>query len=231
MTQTVLVTGSNRGIGLEMSRQYAQEGWNVLACCRNPQQANELKRIADSFSSRVTLHQLDVAHADQIRALANELKGQSIDILVNNAGLRGLSENFGEADESVWMDVLKVNTIAPLKVVEALVENVARSREKVIATVSSDMGSIHKNVGGRDYIYRSSKAAVNAVMKTLSIDLKDLKIIVVMVHPGWVQTDMGGRGAPLSVQESVKGMRTVLASLKLKNTGRFYAYDGREIPW
>lgn len=187
--------------------------------------------MAGSSGSRVKVYPLDVTQPRQIQFLAHELRPQPIDILMNNAGLRGLREKFGDVDESTWIDVLKVNTIAPLKMAEAFVDHVARSERKILATVSSDMGSIQKNRSGRDYIYRSSKAAVNAVMKNLSIDLKNKGIIVVTLHPGWVETAMGGERAPLSVEKSVTAMRSVLASVTLKDTGKFYGYDGSEIPW
>ena len=229
---TVLVTGANRGLGLEMVRQYAHDGWQVLACCREPEQAEELCRIADSSEGRVRVFRLDVTDAAQIQSLARELQVQPIDIFVNNAGIYGPRPlPFGRVPEADWVDVFRINTIAPLKLAEAFVEHVARSRQKIFATISSKMGSMKENREGGDYIYRSSKAAVNAVVKSLSLDLRERNIKTVALHPGWVRTEMGGKDAPLSVEESVSEMRTVLASVTTRKTGKFLAFDGTVIPW
>ncbi|MEE9234510.1 MAG: SDR family oxidoreductase [Candidatus Acidoferrales bacterium] len=229
---TVLVTGANRGLGLELARQYAHDGWQVLACCREPEQAEKLRRIADASEGRVRTCRLDVTSAAQIQSLARELQDQPIDIFVNNAGIYGpRPAPLGRVREEDWIEVFRINSIAPLKLAEAFVEHVARSRQKIFATISSVMGSMEENREGGDYIYRSSKAAANAVVKSLSLDLRNRNITVVALHPGWVRTDMGGEQAPLNVEESVAGMRTVLVSLTLKKTGKFFGFDGAEIPW
>jgi len=225
----VLITGSNRGIGLEFVRQYAADGWRVLACCRDPEHATELKQLA-ATQPQIKVLGLDVADFAQIEALAVQLNDQKIDLLINNAGIypgAGLSSINSED----WMRAFKVNSMAPLKMAQAFTPHIAHSQLKKIATLSSKMGSIDDNSGGGSYIYRSSKAAVNMVMKSLAIDLKPLAIAVVTLHPGWVLTDMGGANALLDTKTSVSGLRQVIDDLSLSSTGQFIAYDGKAINW
>ena len=225
----VLITGANRGIGLEFVKQYAADDWRVLACCRNPQNATELQAIA-SANPQVRLKTLDVADFNQTDALALALKGEEIDVLINNAGVYPQS-TFGDTNYEEWATGFKVNSMAPLKMAEAFVQHLTKSRLKKIATLTSKMGSIDDNTSGRSYCYRSSKTAVNMVMKSLSIDLKPYGISVVTLHPGWVQTDMGGSNALINAHTSVTGLRKVIDQLNLNNTGQFRAYDGKEIAW
>ena len=225
----VLITGANRGIGLEFTKQYANDGWNVLACCRHPQSAIDLTALATTHSN-VKIHTLDVADFAQIDALATQLKDESIDVLINNAGVYPAS-SFGDVDYAAWAEGFKINSMAPLKMAEAFVQHITRSQLKKIATLSSKMGSIDDNTSGASYSYRSSKCAVNMVMKCISIDLKPYGISVVTLHPGWVQTDMGCNNAMINVQTSVTGLRKVIDGLSLINTGQFIAYDGKAIPW
>ncbi len=225
----VLITGANRGIGLEFTKQYAAEGWKVLACCRQPQSAVALQALAAAHSN-VEILALDVADFKQIDALALQLKGTAIDVLINNAGVYP-SSSFGDVDYNDWAEGFKINSMAPLKMAEAFVQHVTRSQLKKIATLSSKMGSLDDNTSGDSYSYRSSKVAVNMVMKSLSIDLKPYGISVVTLHPGWVQTDMGGQNALVSATTSVTGLRSVIEHLNLANTGKFIAYDGKEIAW
>jgi NAD(P)-dependent dehydrogenase (short-subunit alcohol dehydrogenase family) len=226
---SVLVTGANRGLGLEFTKQYAADGWNVLACCREPKQASALQAIANS-NKNVEILALDVANFAQIDALALQLKDRAIDVLINNAGVYP-SSRFGSVDYDAWAEGFKVNSMAPLKMAEAFVQQLARSQLKKIATLTSKMGSIDDNTSGESYSYRASKTAVNMVMKSLSIDLKSYGISVVTLHPGWVQTDMGGRNALISAQTSVTGLRQVIDKLSLSNTGEFIAYDNKQIAW
>ncbi len=225
----VLVTGANRGLGLEFTKQYAADGWNVLACCREPQQASALQGIAKA-NNQVQLFDLDVSDFAQIDALALQLKDEKIDVLINNAGVYP-SSSFGNVDYNAWAEGFKINSMAPLKMAEAFVQHVTRGQLKKIATLTSKMGSIDDNTSGESYSYRASKCAVNMVMKSLSIDLKPYGISVVTLHPGWVQTDMGGRNALISAQTSVSGLRNVIENLNLSNTGEFIAYDGKAINW
>ena len=226
---TVLITGANRGIGLEFSKQYADDGWQVLACCRHPQSALDLQALAQS-NNNIKIYGLDVADFAQIDALALQLKHENIDLLINNAGVYP-SSNFGDTDYNDWADGFKVNSMAPLKMAEAFVQHITRSQLKKIATLSSKMGSIDDNSSGESYSYRSSKCAANMVMKSLSIDLKPYGISVVTLHPGWVQTDMGGSNAMINTQTSVTGLRKVMDNLSLSTSGQFIAYDGKAINW
>jgi len=226
---TVLITGANRGLGLEFTKQYAQDGWQVLACCRDPESASQLKSLASSKPD-IKLLPLDVSDFSQVDKLSKELKGQSIDLLINNAGIYPDS-SWGHINYDDWAQALKINAMAPLKMSEAFLENVTSSQLKKIVTLSSKMGSLDDNTSGGSYIYRTSKTAVNMVMKSLAIDLKPKGIASTVLHPGWVQTDMGGPNGLINTQQSVAGMRKVIDQLTLQNSGRFIAYDGKEIPW
>ena len=225
----VLITGANRGIGLEFTKQYAADGWKVLACCREPQSAVSLQALASTHSN-IEILALDVANFKQIDALALQLKDKAIDVLINNAGVYPHS-SFGDTNYDDWAEAFKVNAMAPLKMAEAFVQHITRSQLKKVVTLSSKMGSIDDNDSGESYSYRSSKTAVNMVMKSLSIDLKPYGISVVTLHPGWVQTDMGGKNALVSTTTSVAGLRTVIENLNIASTGNFIAYDGKEIAW
>jgi len=231
MTETILITGSNRGIGLELAHQYAAQGWQVLACCRRPDQATALNGLADKFPG-ITLHTLDVTQQDQVKKIATELQDHPIDILFNNAGIYGPYDAiFGNTDEARWLECLRTNVIAPMKMMEAFSTQVAASKHKLIAAMSSKMGSMADNGSGGSYIYRSSKAALNAVMKSAAIDLVPKGVKVAILHPGWVKTDMGGTNAEIGVAESVSRMREILATVTPENSGSFFDIDGSVIPW
>lgn len=229
MTYQVLITGANRGIGLEFTKQYAQDGWNVLACCRDTQHASALQALSSAHAN-IRVFSLNVADFAQIDALALQLKDEKIDVLINNAGVYPES-GLGDANSEHWLEAFKINSIAPLKVGSAFTAHIAKSELKKLATLSSKMGSMSDNTSGGSYIYRSTKAAVNMVMKSLSIDLQSAGIAVVTLHPGWVLTDMGGSNALIDTQTSVAGLRKVITNLNLSNTGKFIAYDGKEIAW
>ncbi len=227
----VLITGANRGIGLEFVRQYAADGWRVIACCRDPLNATALNTLAATFSNgEVSVHALDVTDFNQVESLASTLSGQAIDLLINNAGYYPDS-TFGSVDYAEWDKAFRINTMAPMKLVERFVEHVARSRLRKIATLSSKMGSIDDNDSGGSYLYRTSKTATNMVTKNLAIDLKPRGIAAVTLHPGWVKTKMGGPNALITTEQSVSGMRAVIDKLTTHNSGKFIAYDGQEIPW
>lgn len=225
---TVLVTGANRGIGLSLVRQYADEGWSVIATCRDPDGADALRALGGD----VRIEKLEVVDRRGIAALADKLGGQPIDVLFNNAGIAGREAGtLGSIDADVWMHTLEVNTVAPILLCEALRANVAASGQKKIAFVSSRLGSIGSNTWGDRYAYSSSKAALNMAGKSLSLDTANDGITVVMMHPGHVRTDMGGASAPVTPEESAAGMRRVVAEATTKDSGRFFNYDGSEIPW
>jgi NAD(P)-dependent dehydrogenase (short-subunit alcohol dehydrogenase family) len=231
--KTTLITGANRGIGLEFSRQFAADGWNVMACSRHPEKSDELNRLATQYPDRIKVLALDVADLVQIERLAQDLAEASIDLLINNAGFYPDSDNkgFGHTDYAEWVQAFRVNTMAPLKMAEAFATQISRSKIKTIVTITSKMGSITDNSSGGNYLYRSSKAALNMVVKTISIDLKPLGIIAVVFHPGWVKTDMGGPNAMITTEKSVSGMRQVVSRLTIDDSGKFFAYDGQVIPW
>lgn len=228
----VLITGANRGIGLEMVRFSMTQGWRVFACCRNPNNAEALFNIATLSNGQVSVHIADMLELATLQALSYELRNEAVDILINNAGIYGSSKNtFGSVDASDWLTVFQVNTIAPLKMVEAFIEQISMSQEKKVICISSKMGSISDNGYGNSYIYRSSKAALNAVTKSLSIDLKQQGITSVVLHPGWVKTDMGGPDAEISTAECVRHLFSIISSISIKDSGRFIDIDGSDIPW
>jgi NAD(P)-dependent dehydrogenase (short-subunit alcohol dehydrogenase family) len=228
---TILITGANRGIGLELTEQFAEDGWQVLACCRNPADAGLLQILAERDLA-IELHALDVTNYEQMASLADQLGNRPIDILLSNAGIYGSKGvGFGEVHAEEWRQVLEVNTIAPLMLVQTFVEQVAASQQKLVAVISSKVGSIADNSSGGSYIYRSSKTAVNQVVKSLSIDLAGRDITVISLHPGWVKTDMGGPNAEISTDKSVSGLKSILQSAKFAQSGQFIEFNGNSIPW
>jgi NAD(P)-dependent dehydrogenase (short-subunit alcohol dehydrogenase family) len=232
MTGTVLVTGANRGLGFEFARQYAADGWQVYATCRAPNDAKDLQEAAAASGGHMHLLAFDVTDATSVRAAAGALGGEPIDVLINNAGVGGpRNERLGRLDYAAWERVLDVNTLGPMRVTEAFVDNVAKSREKKVVTITSGMGSIADNTSGGSYAYRTSKAAVNMAVKSLSLDLAPRGIVCIVMNPGWVRTDMGGTRGTLSPAESIKAMRTVIAGLKPGDTGKFFNYNGKSYAW
>ena len=228
----ILITGASRGIGLEMVKYGIEQNWRLYACCRHPQQADSLLALAKLANGRVSVHVADMNELATIQALAYELRNEAIDILINNAGVYGSDKNsFGNVDVQSWINTFQVNSIAPLKVSESLIEQLRMGDKKIIACMSSKMASMDDNGSGGSYIYRSSKAALNAVVKSLSIDLKDKGIISVALHPGWVKTDMGGADAEITTRECVEQLFSNMSSLKIEDSGRFIDIDGSDIPW
>lgn len=229
---STLITGANRGLGLEFARQYASDGWQVYATCRNPDSATELCRLTDIDVDKLRILQLDVSDFASVKAAGAKLAGQPIDVLINNAGVGGASnQTIGNINYEAWAKVLDANTMGPMRVSEAFVDNVARSERKTIVTLTSGMGSIADNTSGGAFAYRSSKAAVNMVMRSLAIDLAPRGITCVVANPGWVQTDMGGPRATLSPAESVSRLRRLIDSLRPAQSGKFFNHDGREYAW
>jgi NAD(P)-dependent dehydrogenase (short-subunit alcohol dehydrogenase family) len=220
-----LITGAGRGLGLELARQYAEDGWRVLCTVRDAASRARLEKLG----ARVYL--ADMTSRAQINALTKQLDGEPIDLLFCNAGISGRKGMaLGSFDFDSWDDVLKVNLLGPAALVQALVDNVAASEHKVIALMSSRLGSIAES-SGMTLPYSTSKAALNMLAKGLAAALATRRVVVVALSPGWVRTDMGGAGAPLSVQSSVAGLRKVVAGLKPGDSGRFLSYDGSAIPW
>jgi len=227
---TALITGANRGLGLEFARQYALDGWRVMACARSPD-APALRALADGSGSRFSVHALDVTDGAAVAALAAALAGQPVDVLLNVAGVIGDRQRFGTQDYEDWKHVLDINVLGPMRMAEAFIGHLEAGEQKKIVSLTSRMGSIADNTSGGYYVYRSSKAALNAVVKSLAIDLAPRGIIAVPIHPGWVRTDMGGASAPLSVEDSAADIRKVIAGLKAADSGRFLRHDGSELPW
>jgi len=223
---TILITGANRGIGLELTKQYKAEGADIIACCREPAKADALKALG------VRVMALDVGDAKSVEALRAALKDTAIDILINNAGVSGPREAPPphSLDMPAWLDVFKVNSIAPMLVSVALHGNLLRGRDKKLVTITSILGSTAENGGGMQP-YRASKAAVNNLMFGLSKDWAKDGIAIGIFHPGWVQTDMGGASAPVKVEDSAKGLRARIAELNTKNSGSYRDYAGKEIAW
>lgn len=225
--KTALITGANRGLGLEFARQLKDKGYYIIGCCRNPIKAKELKKLADE------LIQLDVTNDKDITSLKKTLNSRPIDLLVNNAGISGeQGVTIGNINRDNFIEVINVNCISVVKLCDALLPNLQASREKNIIVISSRMGSISDNDRGRSYAYRTSKAALNCVMRSFAIDVKDKGVHVMLMHPGWVKTDMGGADALIDVQTSVAGILEQ-AEKKLPNShaDKLHRFDGGVIAW
>jgi NAD(P)-dependent dehydrogenase (short-subunit alcohol dehydrogenase family) len=228
---TIVVTGANRGLGLEFVRQFAGEGWRVHAGCRNPADAPELAAIAKDAPDRVEVSRLDVTDEASIAAFAAVIEGSRVDLLINNAGVYGpTAQELDNLDVEGWLGTFRTNTVAPLLVTRALLPALTAGEGGVVVVITSRVGSITEAVGGR-YAYRTSKAAANMVVKMMAVELADRGLTIVAMHPGWVRTDMGGAQAPLTTADSVGQLRGVIAGLGPDDSGRFLNYDGAEIPW
>ncbi|MBM3509281.1 MAG: SDR family oxidoreductase [Alphaproteobacteria bacterium] len=232
---TVLITGANRGLGLEFARQYAAEGWRVHAVCRDPGAAADLRAVA----GEIRVHALDVADFAAIDAFAARLGSEPLDVLLLNAGQTHRPSGLGQVDYQRWADIMRVNTMAPVRMVERLVENVAAGAQKKIVAITSRLGSIHytdrreesfKNRGGY-FPYRTSKAALNMAMKIVAAELEPRGIVAVAVCPGWVRTDMGGPQAVLTPPQSIAMVRGFIARLAPGDSGGFFSHEGQRYPW
>lgn len=238
---TLLVTGANRGIGLELCKQCLPLGWTVIATCRNPNKAEALLALAESsvkFNESnseygmLSVHPLDVKSSEQLDALKTFIKNKPIDVLFNNAGVHALdASRFGDCDDKVWEEAVQVNLLAPMKMMEHFVDNIADSDMRIIANLSSKMGSMTDNNSGGSYAYRATKAALNAVTVSAAQDLQRRDIIVMILHPGWVRTDMGGPHGELSVEQSVTMLLAIINNADMTYSGRFLDVDSTDIPW
>jgi len=243
---TILITGANRGLGLEFVQQYTADGWTVIACCRAPEKAEALQALAKKHPA-LRIEVLDVSDNRSIKTLADKLKDTAIDVLINNAGIfsgtgtdghhfpvedSDKSQNFGSIDSTAWEKVLRVNTIAPIMIAEAFVPHLIKGEGKKIINITSRMGSLTEleNKFG-SIAYRSSKAALNSAMRTIASDLKNLGLMIANIHPGWVKTDMGGSYANMTPQQSVTSLRQTITALKPENSSQFLNYDGQILPW
>jgi NAD(P)-dependent dehydrogenase (short-subunit alcohol dehydrogenase family) len=223
--RTVLITGANRGLGYEFAKQYAAEGWRVIGTARDPKDATELAGLG------VRVMQLDVADGASVERLARDLEGEPIDLLINNAGIFPRVSTLAEVDFSDVERTLAVNTIGPMRLTRALLPNLRRGEGKTIVSITSGLGSIANNDSGRYYGYRESKAALNMFTRSLAVELGDEGFTCVVMSPGWVRTDMGGPNATLSPEQSIRGMRSVIAGLEPSDSGTYWNYDGEQLPW
>jgi NAD(P)-dependent dehydrogenase (short-subunit alcohol dehydrogenase family) len=231
---SILITGANRGLGLEFARQYAADGWDVIATTRNPKSSEELQRLAKD--EKVSLHGLDVTSDDSVKQLGKTLGGKPVDLLILNSAIFTRDGNkFGELNFAGWRESFETNVLGAVRVAEALIENVAASKRKQIAAISTGMGSMQAlgtTIGfGSAYQYRTSKAALNMAMSILAKEMAPRGIGVLIFSPGWVQTDMGGPNAALTPEQSIAGMRKVLEGNPMELTGKFLSYDGATWPW
>lgn len=238
---TVLVTGANRGIGLEFARQYAQDGWKVIATCRNPDKADSLAELA-KHKKNIVIARLEVNDRDSLSSLSARLTDEPLDVLINNAGIltgtgnpctaeaNDPAQSFGTIDPESWLRILQTNIVAPMMVTQALLPPLMRSKTPKVAMISSGWGSLQQT--GPEFMgYRSSKAGLNAAMRSVADMLRSSGVIVVSLAPGWVRTDMGGSSAGLLPETSVAGMRQVIAGLTLQESGGFFRYNGEAVPW
>lgn len=234
---TALITGANRGLGLALTKHYLEAGWRVHAVARSD--SEELAAL-DRSHETLSRHRLDVTDEAALQTLAESLHDESIDLLLLSAGTMGkkdfaadglASSAFGLSEADDFAQIYRVNAIAPMRIAELLVDQVARSDQKKIVALTSVMGSIGGNAIGGLYGYRASKAALNAIMRSMAIDLKPRGIIAVPLHPGWVRTAMGGPNADLSEVEAVAGITRVIGKLEASDGGRYLSYDGSELPW
>jgi NAD(P)-dependent dehydrogenase (short-subunit alcohol dehydrogenase family) len=226
--RTVLITGANRGIGLELARQYHGAGWNVIGTARDPGAAKDLRAIGDD----VLVPALDVTSQDSVATLAKSLEHQPIDLLINNAGVGdGGGSSLAKLEVDTFEHVMQVNALGPVRVTQALLPNLRAGKGRTIVSITSILGSIAGDTDGGYYGYRESKAALNMFMRSLAAELRPEKFICIPIHPGWVKTDMGGANAQLTVEESVTGIRKVVDGLKLADSGKFWSYDGTNLPW
>lgn len=222
---TVLVTGANRGIGLELARQYLADGWQVIGTARRPDAATELSKLG------AQVMQLDVTDQVSVERLAEELDGKSIDMLINNAGILPMARSISDVNFEDFDRTIAVNTVGPVRVTQALLPNLRAGKGRTVINITSDLGSIAENRDGGFYGYRESKAALNMFTKSLSAELQPEGFICIVMHPGWVQTDMGGSSAPVPVTRSVDGIRKVIEHLTPADSGTYWTHDGEQMPW
>jgi len=224
---TAVITGANRGLGLEFTRAYLAEGWTVHAGCRHPTKAESLRKLKGDLH----IHALDVSDDKDVKALARSMSNEPVDLLINNAGIYGKRDlRLGSFDYADWEQVMRVNVLAPIRVAEALAENVVHSTQKKMAFVTSRMGSIGVNAGG-SVAYRSSKTALNMAVHCLSLELRPRGVTCLLLHPGWVKTDMGTSKAAVEIPDSIAGMKKVIGRATIEDSGSFHDYLGQPLPW
>ena len=233
---TAVITGANRGLGLELTRQYLNEGWNIYTISRSHSDA--LDNLAKNRA--LTCLQANLTNDERLREAVAKIDSESVDLLINNAGMMGNGsfaetglgyQSFGNFDRDEWLRIFDINVCTPMALSELLVDKLATAQRGCVVTLSSMLGSNAMNTIGNIYPYRASKAAVNSIMKSMGINLHERGVIAVAIQPGWVRTDMGGPHADIEAPESVQGMRATIARLTLEDSGKLFAYDGREMPY
>jgi NAD(P)-dependent dehydrogenase (short-subunit alcohol dehydrogenase family) len=232
--QRILITGANRGIGLSLVEEYLSHGdVQIFATCRNPDRAESLQKLAQSNPNNLEIVQLEVTDPESIKAAFTEITAKTtvLDIVVNNAGIDPPGQSFEQIDAELMLQVFKVNTVAPMMISQSALAFLINSNNARLIHISTSMASLQNRTFGGNYGYCSSKSALNMAMRGMAVDLRQYKIIVVALDPGWVQTDMGGQSASLTPEESAQGIATVIDGLKSTNNGRYLVYDGSEHPW
>lgn len=237
VADTILITGANRGLGLEHVRCYAERGHRVLACCRQPDAAGPLQSLQQRFPGLVRVLRLDVTSGEDVAGLVADLDGQPLDVLLNNAGTYGPQgapagmayQSLQHMDYGIWRQILEVNLLAPFRLTVALLPNLRAGARRLVVMMSSDLGSISNNSQGGSYAYRSSKAGLNMLARGMAAEWRDL--IVVAMAPGWSRTELGGAGAPVDPADSVRAQQAVLASLSLEDSGQFLDRFGARVAW
>ena len=231
----ILITGANRGIGLEMTRQFVQRGDFVFAGCRQPEQADDLQALSREFPQQLSIVALDVVDDDSVAVAKTAVSSQTnhLDILVNNAGINISGDRLDSNQPAILERTLQVNTIGPMRVITQFVDLLRRGTDAKLINISSQLGSLAAMEQRRwgSYSYNSSKAALNMLTRHLAHDLRSDGITVITMHPGWVQTDMGGKNAAVSVPDSARGIVRVIDNLTLADTNKFYIYTGEEHRW
>ena len=223
---TVLIAGASRGIGLALANEFANAGWTVHATHRGAAPTPDLAAVPG-----VTTHRVEVTDTAAVAGLAAALSDTPIDLFIHNAGVADPRFDLTNAEADVWLDRLHINSVAPIMTAAALLPTVLASEQKKIVFVSSDLGSIGAATTGNHMVYRMTKAALNAGVRYVANVHADDGLIAIAVHPGWVQTDMGGDQAPLTPQQSAANLRRLAEGLTPADNGRFLAHDGQEIPW
>jgi len=234
---TVFVTGANRGLGYEHVKQYANKGWRVIACAREPDNASDLQKLHAEYGDNFIIEQLDVINHQDIDKLSRKFKDTPIDVLINNAGTTGPLgvpgamdyQRIDSMDYDIWRNILEVNLISPFKVATAFHDHIAQSEKKLLIMMSSDLGSVEQNTFGGFYSYRASKASLNIISKGMSVDWKDLTVIA--LAPGWCKTYLGGEEAEVHPDESVENQQEMFERIISNNSGMFLDRFGKEVPW
>ncbi|MAF82671.1 MAG: SDR family oxidoreductase [Gammaproteobacteria bacterium] len=234
---SILITGANQGLGLEFTRQYAADGWTVIACCRTPESADSLAELAADHDT-ISIEKLDIRDHAAIGALGQKYTNMPLDILLNNAGIIGPipiaehieRQHFGKMDYEVWRDVIETNTFAPVKMAETFIDNLAAGEQKKLVNISSQLASITERIIPA-IAYSSSKTALNRTMTIIADQLKERGIIVAIFCPGQVKTRMDFGSATVEIEQSISALRPLIAALTLDDTGSFRDHEGRTIAW